>query len=121
MSLENNNYKILYAEDETLTRIYLSKILGKFGDVTQVKDGLEAYKFFQEEKYDLLVTDLSMPHMNGVLLTKKIRSENSDFPIIITTAFREDEEELKNIAYIIKKPINTKKLKELITSIFKDR
>ena len=47
------------------------------------KTGEEAYGFLQKEKIDVLVTDLTMPVMDGIELIRKIREENRDIYIIV--------------------------------------
>ena len=51
--------------------------------VDDAEDGEEAYGFLQKEKIDVLVTDLTMPVMDGIELIRKIREENRDIYIIV--------------------------------------
>ena len=54
---------------------------------TVVEDGAQAYEELSKNKYDLVVTDIVMPVMDGVTLAKKIRQElKSDIPIIMLTS-----------------------------------
>lgn len=104
--------RFLYAEDDALTRLFVSKILDKLGTVSPAKNGLEAFELFQKEKFDILVTDLSMPGMDGFQLIQQVRNINSDIPIVVTTAYRDEYRKLKDMdgVRVVDKPINTKSL-----------
>lgn len=79
--------KILVAEDEFYIRDLVCKHLVKNGfSPVCAKDGLEAMSIFENSHIDLVITDIMMPHMNGITLSKKIRQINKDIPIIILTA-----------------------------------
>jgi two-component system alkaline phosphatase synthesis response regulator PhoP len=86
--------KILLVDDETeileICRDYL-KAAGY--DVVTAKDGMQALTFAKREKPDLIVTDLMMPEMDGVDLTRTIRKE-SNVPIIMLTARVEETDKL---------------------------
>lgn len=78
-------------------------------------DGLQKYKEFQP---DLIITDITMPHMNGLTMAKEILKINQEQKIIICTAHSENYY-LKlaqdiGIKYILKKPINIELLMEYI-------
>ncbi len=84
------NLKILYVEDDEVTRKYTHSILSEFFDSIDVSsDGKSAYDMFfdaeiaipytgisqepQIQKYDLLITDIKMPKLDGISLITKIR------------------------------------------------
>ena len=80
-------FKILIAEDENNLRKVLSSTLKKEGyDVVTAENGQIAFDKFCEEKFDLVVTDVMMPVMDGNELTAKIRSIMPDTPILMLTA-----------------------------------
>lgn len=80
-------FKILIAEDENNLRKVLISTLGKEGyEVTAAENGQIAFDKFCEEKFDLVVTDVMMPIMDGNELTAKIRSIVPDTPILMLTA-----------------------------------
>ena len=80
-------FKILIAEDENNLRKVLSSTLKKEGyDVVTAENGQIAFDKFCEEKFDLVVTDVMMPVMDGNELTVKIRSIMPDTPILMLTA-----------------------------------
>jgi PAS domain S-box-containing protein len=83
---------ILIAEDNAINILYLQTLLEKEGhSVTSVYDGNEALTKIKENSYDLILMDISMPHMDGVSATKKIREgemngTKNGIPIIAITA-----------------------------------
>lgn len=80
-------FKILLAEDERNLRNVLTSTLGKEGySVAAVENGQIALNRFCEEKFDLVITDVMMPVMDGNELTAKIRYIMPDTPILMLTA-----------------------------------
>ena len=80
-------FHILLAEDDTNLRNALAKSLQNAGyTVVPAADGKIAYDKFCEERFDLIITDIMMPHMDGNELTAEIRKITSDIPILMLTA-----------------------------------
>jgi len=80
--------KILYVEDEDLTRELTFTILNQFfKDITVCKNGAEALEKFEKYNYDIVISDINMPNLNGLELAKKIREKNQTTSIIFTTAY----------------------------------
>lgn len=80
-------FKILLAEDEKNLRNVLTSTLGKEGySVTNAENGQIAFDKFCREKFDLVITDVMMPVMDGNELTAKIRAIMLDTPILMLTA-----------------------------------
>jgi CheY-like chemotaxis protein len=88
---------------------------------------MEALALFSRnsEAFDLVVTDLTMPRMNGVDLAAKIREVRSDIPIILCTGFNdvitEQEARSKGIAGLIFKPACTADLDTAVGLALKTR
>lgn len=112
--MSESTKKILYAEDEALTRTFVSRLLGRYYNVVDAANGEEALEKYQEGGFDLLVTDLSMPVMDGFMLINEIRKINEHLPIVVTTAFREEAEKIRNVAKIVEKPVT---FEELISAV----
>jgi len=112
--------KILYAEDEKGIRQNIVEILELFFQkVDAVADGIEAIEKFALESYDVLMFDISMPHMDGLEAIREIRKTHKKIPIIILSAHTEQAYlwravELK-ITKFITKPCN----KEIMTDALK--
>ena len=62
--------------------------------VTTANDGVEGFKCFQNDKFDLILLDVMMPNMDGLTLSEMIR-KNSEVPIIFLTALGEEQDHLK--------------------------
>jgi CheY-like chemotaxis protein len=66
--------RILLAEDNDLSRKNLAELLSQEGyEVEAVRDGREAMDAFPCERYDLVITDMKMPHVDGLQLLKFIK------------------------------------------------
>ena len=79
--------KILLVDDDISFRGALMATLEIAGhDITSAENGLEALEVLKENKFDLIISDIQMPKMNGVDLTKEVR-KNSQIPIILITGF----------------------------------
>ncbi|WP_321392348.1 HD domain-containing phosphohydrolase [uncultured Desulfuromusa sp.] len=81
--------KILICEDEFVSRRKLEKIISSLGYEFQVADnGLDAYKLWQNERPELVISDWVMPYLNGIELCEKIRTEEGSqytYIIMVTT------------------------------------
>ena len=114
---------ILYAEDENDVRVFTTKTLETLvSKVTAVENGRIGLETFQEspDDYNLIITDINMPKLNGLEMCEEIRKINPNIPIVITSA-HSDENFLKRsievgVSSYTMKPID---LYQLIESIIK--
>lgn len=120
-------YKVLYVEDDITVSSKVSKMFEEIFLIVDVAmngiEGLEKYNKYYDENnkfYDIVISDINMPKMNGIELSKHIKSINPSQEIFIISAHNESNilQELINIGVstFIHKPI---KLEELLNSIFK--
>ncbi len=117
-----SKYKIIVAEDDEASFHYLEYILMEVTDrIIHAKDGEEAIDM--AKKYadtDIILMDLKMPKINGFEATEEIRKFNKNVYIIAQTAYTQESDKAKVIEVgcnaFISKPINKKKLLELISS-----
>ncbi len=101
---------ILVVEDSITARALLKNILETAGyRVKTAVDGVDALTTLKVEKFDLVVSDVEMPRMNGFDLTAKIRAEKTlaDLPVVLVTALASREDRERGIdaganAYIVK-------------------
>jgi YesN/AraC family two-component response regulator len=113
---------ILYVEDEEDIRhqmVGLLRIL--FKEVHVARDGFEGISLFQKCYYDLIITDIQMPNMNGLDMVQTIRLTHPNIPIIITTAFSDQEYFIRSIdlkidKYLLK-PIEEGRAKQVFADI----
>ena len=93
MSAKNTNYKILVVDDEKSLREMLSILLERQGyQVEQATDGVAALSMAQENSYDLIISDIQMPKMNGIELLRQLRSQDNNVTMMMVTAFSSTEE-----------------------------
>jgi two-component system chemotaxis sensor kinase CheA len=116
---------LLVAEDSVTVRTQLREILESAGyRVTTAADGMEAFANLQAGEYDLLVTDVEMPRLDGFGLTARVRRDErlSQLPVILVTALdsREDKErgvEVGANAYIVKRGFSQQRLLDTIRTL----
>jgi len=109
--MKPSKYTILVVDDQELLRNMIVTFLSKLGHscVTAI-DGVDALDKMKGDKIDAVVTDKRMPNMDGITLASKISMQYPDLPIMIMTAF--DEEDTAGLAIcagardFIKKPFS---------------
>jgi len=117
-----NKFSILYVEDEQEIRDNLSKFLNRLCDVLHIaEDGEKGLALYTEHLPDVVISDIKMPKMNGIEMTKAIKEINPKQYIIFTTAHSESGFFMEAIeaqvdGYILK-PVILKTLKYKIESL----
>lgn len=119
---EAKRQSLLVVEDSITARMLLKNILETAGyAVATAVDGIDAFTQLKSEEFDLVVSDVDMPRMNGFDLTTKIRGDKklADIPVVLVTALesREDRErgiEVGANAYIVKSSFDQSNLQEII-------
>ena len=82
----------LYVEDDLSIQKTMTQYLKKFFDeVIVANNGLEGLEAYKTKKFDIVITDLSMPKMNGLDMLKQIKGINDEQIVLITTAHSESE------------------------------
>jgi len=112
----SESYKLLYAEDEVTTRKnHVEYLRSRYNfSIIQANDGLEALKLYEEHQPDIVLTDITMPNMDGLTFVKKLREISQHTKVIVITAHSGQEQllqalDLSVINYLIK-PLNRTKL-----------
>lgn len=116
---------ILVVDDSVNTREIEKSILEAYGyRVTIAGDGMEALEMAEQSKYDLVITDVEMPRLDGFSLTERLRSDNAykDVPIIIVTSREKDEDKRRGIsvganAYIVKGSFDQSNLVDTVQNL----
>ncbi len=115
---------VLYVEDEENVREQMLDILKLFfHHIYIAKDGSEGFELYKENRIDIVITDIQMPNMNGLDMVELIRKIEPAIPVVITTAFNEQEYFIRSIdlqvdKYLLK-PIEQKNAVEVFASISK--
>jgi two-component system chemotaxis response regulator CheV len=125
-----SSYRILLAEDSPLIRRQLEDVLtsGGFSNLKLVSDGKIAHDLLivDGEHFDIVITDVEMPKMDGLALTRKIRenSATKDIPIIVFSSIMAEDIKAKAASiganYQITKP-EIDMLVEYIVKVLKDK
>ena len=118
--------KILVVDDEEGARELFNTILTDEGyDVTLANNGADALTRMQGDVYDLVVTDIKMPGMDGLQLLQELRKTGSKADVIMVTAYGEVESYLKAMslgaAEYINKPIRIKELKRIVHKVLTEQ
>jgi two-component system chemotaxis response regulator CheY len=120
--------KILIVEDSVLIqKIIHDAIEACFPcEVTAVGDGGKAYDELSTNKYDLIITDIVMPVMDGLTLAEKVRIELAqDIPIIMLTSLGvknvRDSTSASGVNAYLTKPIDTDQLVQVVNRLFKNQ
>jgi CheY-like chemotaxis protein/two-component sensor histidine kinase len=115
------NERILLVEDDVPLLAAEKELLEELGyKVTAIKSGVEALEIIKTvpDRFDIIITDFTMPKMTGVQLTKKIRANGVKYPVILCTGYGEvisaQEAKELGIGDIIKKPIDLDKIAQSI-------
>ena len=112
--------KVLIIDNDPMLLTILAESFQKYHrrfDLYTAKDGLEAIKLLQGHSFDVLVTDLYMPNINGLTLLTYMSKNHPDIPCIVITGHGTPllEKHLKNeIAYYITKPFSMQELAQAI-------
>jgi two-component system cell cycle response regulator CpdR len=119
--MSNDLPKILLAEDDTDMRRFLVKALQNAGfNVVSYDNGLSAYQRLREEPFELLLTDIVMPEMDGIELARRASELDPEIKIMFITGFaavalNADSQAPKH-AKVLSKPVH---LRDLVNEVQK--
>ncbi|MBI2413782.1 MAG: response regulator [Deltaproteobacteria bacterium] len=116
---------VLVVEDSITSRMLLKNILEGSGYIVKTAvDGLDAVSLLKTEAFDIVISDIEMPRMNGFELTARIRAmkELSSLPVVLVTALESREDRERGIeaganAYIVKSSFNQSNLLEVVARL----
>lgn len=106
---------ILYVEDNDDIRNEITYTLqSKVKELYVACDGKEGLSLFRNSTPDLIITDISMPHMDGIEMSQCIREENRSVPIVIISAYNDSSYHLDAkkaaVSEFLSKPLDLIKL-----------
>lgn len=109
------DFTILFVEDSKALQKQILKFLEKlFKEVYIASDGVEGIEQYKKNNPDLILTDLTMPNMNGHEMIREIKKLNPDVEIIILSAHSDSETLMKSfhigVSDFIAKPVNASKM-----------
>ncbi|MDR3118750.1 MAG: response regulator [Mediterranea sp.] len=120
-------YRVLIVEDNHEIRRYIRSELNHTYRVGECDNGIEAWEYILKEKPDLVISDVMMPGMDGITLSKKIKQHTATnhIPIILLTAKSKSEDHIEGLetgadAYIVK-PFNPELLKTTADNLINNR
>ncbi|OUS12163.1 response regulator [Rhodospirillales bacterium 47_12_T64] len=98
--------KILIAEDDKAVRSFVARALThKKHEVTAVGDGMQALEAMGENKYDLLITDIVMPGLDGIGLALMVAKDAPDMPVLLMTGYSAEKQRAHNLEELIFKVV----------------
>jgi osomolarity two-component system response regulator SKN7 len=112
--------RILIAEDQLATREVVTRLATMRGyEVVAVSNGIELLSIAEDQKFDLIITDLVMPDLNGASATEFIKMQGNATPVIALTGLSHHDVRLVQTKFtkIFHKPINVDKMFEYIKSL----
>ncbi|MBL4893525.1 MAG: response regulator [Emcibacter sp.] len=115
---------ILIAEDEMAVRMFVSRALEHRGHSTVgVEDGGAAIDAMSKESFDLLLTDIVMPVMDGIALALTVSADHPDMPILMMTGYSHERTRAHNleclIHEVISKPFSLDELCNTVDAVLK--
>jgi two-component system chemotaxis sensor kinase CheA len=117
--------RVLIAEDSATTRAVLKSVLEEAHyDVTTAQDGEEAFTLLQQRPFDLVLSDVQMPHKDGFSLTESIRQHErlARLPVVLMTSLENETDRLRGLsagasAYLTKSGFDHQTLLETIAAL----
>ena len=125
-TLDSGNVRILVVDDEVINQKIIGSILKSAGyDVDIASDGVIALMQIAKEKYDLVLSDIAMPNLDGYQMLEYMKQHNINIPLIFLSGHTSSEHEERGLkmgaAEYIKKPVDPKLLLIRIAKILAQR
>ena len=115
--LMNHNPRVLVVDDEEALRSMMKEVLSAYV-VTAAANGQEALDIARSERPSLVITDIRMPVMDGITLTKKLREEYPDMPVLAVSGVVDpDQVEECDFDGFVEKPINLEEFRTVVEDV----
>jgi len=113
---------LIVEDDYTIANLIREIVQRKGNTATITRDGEEAYQVFNSFKFDLIITDLKMPKMDGMTLIKMVREKDGYIPIIIITGYGSEKNRMLAKSYgvnhILSKPCSIMEISNTVDEVF---
>ncbi len=121
-SVANGSAQVLWVDDEEFIRSFGSEMLASLNHhADTATSGTEALEILEKNRYDLLITDLGMPGMNGWQLAEQVKDKYPDMIIVFITGWGEEvtteQREQYGVWRILSKPVSLEQLKKLVGEV----
>lgn len=120
--------RVLVADDNDMMRDSIASILKKYGILTTLAShGMEAIDRINATDFDLVISDIRMPHRNGYQVFQAAKAKNANIPVILTTAFGHDAEHCiinaskDGLEAVLYKPFHAQKLLDQVVKTLSKR
>lgn len=120
----SSSYSLLYVEDDKeLAQTFITYFSKIFNEVIYAQNGLEGLELFKDNNFELVITDIKMPEMSGLEMSKKIKEIDNEQNIIVISAYSDTDYFIESIklgidAYVTK-PVNYTDLNNVLFKIVK--
>jgi len=114
--------KILAIDDQKMILDLLESMLSTLGhNIELAESGEEGLKKFNEDSFDLVITDLGMPDISGFEVSQRIKQARPEVPIVLITgwgsSFGEEELKKNGVDYLLAKPFRLEQLTEVVGKV----
>ncbi|MFO0754385.1 MAG: response regulator [Thermodesulfovibrionales bacterium] len=110
--------KVLYVEDDELARMIIGRWLQKtVSNIYLGANGAEGLELFKQHEPDIVITDVNMPIMDGREMLRQIKTLKPDIPVIVTTAYEDEDHRAGDDCIVLVKPVFREKLIEAIREL----
>ena len=116
-------WRILYVDDDKRSRQVVRRLLEFLRQEVDVADDAEAaLQLFRKTRYDMVLTDLTMPNVNGITFTREIRQIHHGIPVVLLTGWMYSLASLGGPAEsrpdaVLQKPITVQALRNVLEQI----
>jgi EAL domain-containing protein (putative c-di-GMP-specific phosphodiesterase class I) len=105
---------LLVDDEEALLRLLARALSGAGFEVETAADGQQAMEIFERNEFDLVISDITMPRMDGIELLRAVRARNFDIPVVLVTAMPMVDSAMQAVEYgamrYLSKPVDPKLL-----------